>query len=228
VKPSRRTQQAVIAQWLRVEGGCGEGLTLAAIAREMGISISYASSLLADPTGEKERARKRKYLNRCQICNAPCHGDHCIKHSGKEVGKRQRKWNKQMVIEAIQEWELEHGRPPTSHEWAKRKGLPDWVPIANVVYRLFGKGGWNKAIEAAGFTPRPAGPPDWAKVEHGPAKLMGSDARERLSEERKALYAEDPDHPMFRGLKEGWDIGLVRRERRVRRYFANQHDRRKP
>ena len=33
MKPSRRTQQAVIAQWLRVEGGCGEGLTLAAIAR---------------------------------------------------------------------------------------------------------------------------------------------------------------------------------------------------
>ena len=68
----RRAKQAAIAQRFRTEGGAGEGLSLAAIAREMGISTSYASSLLSDPTGEKDRARKRKYLKRCKTCGELC------------------------------------------------------------------------------------------------------------------------------------------------------------
>jgi hypothetical protein len=224
VKVSRRAQQAAIAQRLRVEGGCGEGLTLAAIAREMGISISYASSLLSDPSGEKDRTRKRKYLKRCQTCGVLCHGDYCHLHASTS---KPGKWTREAVIEAIQEWEVKHGRPPIAREWHRRSELPDWCPTYKVVYSLFGKGGWNKAIEAAGFTSRPVGAPDWAKLTHGPPKLMSAVARDRLSEERKALYAENPDHPMFRGLKEGWDIGLVRRERRDRRFFAKQAARQK-
>ena len=65
-----------------------------------------------------------------------------------------------MIIEAIQEWEIEHGRPPTCPEWSRRDGLPEWAPTVGVVFRAFGKGGWNKAIEAAGFTPRPAHGPE--------------------------------------------------------------------
>ena len=58
-----------------MEGGGGEGLTIPAIAREMGISTSYASGLLSDPTGEKDRARKRKYLNRCKTCGELTYGE---------------------------------------------------------------------------------------------------------------------------------------------------------
>lgn len=216
---SRRAQQAVIAQRLRTDGGDGEGLTITAIAREMGISVSYASSLLADPSGAQDRARKRRYLKRCQTCGVLCHGDYCRDHANTA---KPSKWTCEAVIEAIQEWELEYGRPPTSHEWSKREGLPDWVPTASVVYRLFGKGGWNKAIEAAGFTPRPAHAPDWTQNTHGQPKPMAPDVRERMSAERKALYAENPDHPMFAGLQEGWDIGLARRERRSRRFAAKR------
>ena len=60
----------------------------------MGISVSYASSLLTDPTGEIDRARKRKYLNRCPKCGTLTHGKYCLKHSAKEVAKQQRKWTR--------------------------------------------------------------------------------------------------------------------------------------
>lgn len=219
---SRRAEQAAIAHRLRVEGG-GEGLGIAAIAREMGISVSYAGSLLTDPTGEKDRARKRKYLKRCKTCHVLCWGDYCVKHAAKATGKKRRKWTKLMVIEAIQEWEVEHGRLPTSPEWSRRERLPEWVPTVSAVYRLFGKGGWNKAIEAAGFTPRPAHAPEYAQASPGDKPFpMSPEARERIAEEHKALYAEDPDNPMFRGLREGWDIRREQRERDNQRFLAKQ------
>jgi hypothetical protein len=208
----RRAQQAVIAQRLRVDGGGGEGLSLSAIAREMGISTSYASSLLSDPTGEADRARKR---------------DHYRRTAAKK--RKPPKWTRENIIEAIQEWEILNGKPPTCPEWSRRDGLPEWAPTVGVVFRVFGKHGWNKAMEAAGFTPRPAQFPDWVVQEQSMAPItpMAPDVRARMSEERKALYAENPDHPMFQGLKEGWDITLQRQERRERRFAAKQAARQK-
>jgi hypothetical protein len=204
---SRRAQQVVIAQRLRLEGGGGEGLSIAAIAREMGISTSYAGELLVDPTGEKGRERRRR-----------------------QRGSKPRVvWTREMVIEAIKDWEIQFGRPPAAHEWQLKSRLPDWAPTTNIVYRLFGKGGWNKAIEAAGFTPRPAHAPEW--VQNTPSSRvtpMRPEVREAMSVERKALYAENPDHPMFTGLREGWDKKLERQERRDRRFLAKQVVRRKP
>lgn len=221
-----RREQFEIAQRLRTDGGGGEGLTLAAIAREMGVSVSYVGALLTDPTGEKERARKRKYLKRCKEpgCGKLCHGKYCKDHGSKAHGLKRRKWSEEMIIEAIQEWEIIHGIPPTSNEWATRGNLPEWVPTTGVVYRVFGKHGWNKAMEAAGFTPRPAQFPEWhVQLEAGRQhRTMGPEVRERMSEERKALYAENPDHPMFSGLKEGWDLRFHQRERRGRQLDARQ------
>lgn len=219
-----RREQAEIAQRLRTDGGGGEGLTITAIAREMNISVSYASSLIADPTGEMERARKRKYLKRCKTCGVLCHGEYCRDHSAKERGKKRRKWDEGMVIEAMQEWDVMTGNPPTIKDWWVREGLPEWCPTYKTVYRVFGKGGWNKAMEAAGFEPRPAQFPEWHVQDESnrPHRTMGPEARERLSSERKALYEENPDHPMFTGLKEGWDIQFHHRERRDRRFAAKQ------
>jgi hypothetical protein len=199
VSPSRREQQVAIAQRLRVEGGGGEGLSISAIAREMGISTSYAGELLVDPTGAKNRERRRR-----------------------QRGSKPRVvWTREMVIEAIKDWNIQFGRPPACHEWQARTKLPDWAPTVNIVYRLFGKGGWNKAIAAAGFTPRPAHAPDWTHSFDKP-KPMAPDVRERMSADRKALYAENPDHPMFQGLKEGWDMAHQRYERRGRRFAAKR------
>lgn len=183
--PFRRAQQAEIARRLRTEGGGGEGLSITAIAREMGISVSYAGELLVDPTGEQAKARKAKY-----------------KKPGKRKRKSRRKFTRELVIEAIQEWDNIHGRPPYSHEWARNTDLPDWVPSIGTVYNLFGKGGWNKAMEAAGFTPRKAEPPEWTHTYDKP-NPMNPDVKEAMSEERKALYAANPDHPAFDGLKIG-------------------------
>ncbi len=211
MSPSRRAQQAAIAQRLRTDGGGGEGLTLAAIAREMGISVSYASSLLSDPTGEIDRQRKR---------------DHYRRTAARK--RKPAKWTEANIIEAIQEWEILHGSPPTCPEWSRRDGLPEWAPTVGVVFRVFGKHGWNRAIEAAGFTPRPAHAPEYAQnTASDKPHPMRPEVKEAMSAERKALYAENPDHPMFQGLKEGWDISLQRRERHSRRFAAIQADRKK-
>jgi hypothetical protein len=100
---TRRAEQAAIA--LRLRTG-GEGLSIVAIAREMGISVSYAGELLIDPTGEQAKARKAKY-----------------KKPAKKRGKRKRKWTKELVVEAMQEWDNLHGRPPYSTEWYSSSNL---------------------------------------------------------------------------------------------------------
>jgi hypothetical protein len=192
----------------------------------MGISVSYASVLLLDPTGEKDRERKRKYLKRCKTCGELTHGEFCAKHAGKGHANKRRKWTEEVIIEAIQEWESIYGRLPTGKDWARarRDGLPEWVPTTRHVYTVFGKGGWNKAIAAAGFTPRPPQFPEWVVQEQSnmPHRPMSADAREKMSEERRALYAEDPENRMFTGLKEGWDLSLQRQERSQRRWAAKQ------
>jgi Homing endonuclease associated repeat len=143
---TRRAQQAAIAQQLRVEGSGGEGLSISAVAREMGISVSYAGELLVDPTGERARARKAK-----------------SKQPAKKRKKRKPKFTRSQVIEAMQEWHKQHGRPPYANEWSSNAGLPVWVPSTRTVYNLFGEGGWNKAVGAAGFTPRSVAPPEWTR-----------------------------------------------------------------
>lgn len=58
-----RAEKAAHAAALRA-GGC----SLAEVAESMGISTSYASELLNDPTGSKSRARKQRYRGTCETC----------------------------------------------------------------------------------------------------------------------------------------------------------------
>ena len=167
-------------------------MTLAAIAREMGISVSYASALLSDPTGEIALARKRSHYKRTS-----------------KRKKKPSKWTEETIIEAIQEWEIIYGRPPTCPEWSRRDGLPEWAPTVGVVFRVFGKGGWNKAIASAGFTPRPAHGPDWTHSHDSPSPI-NPEVKEAMSKRQKALYEADPDHPLKRGHQ------LSRQKRKVR------------
>lgn len=192
------------------------------IARELGLSLSYVYSLLSDPTGEGERRRKHKYLNACTVCQRPCHGKRCIRHP-----TARRRWTRPKIIEAIQEWEIEHGQPPKQADWKHRENIPEWCPTYSVVFKVFGKGGWNKAIDAAGFEPRPQAPPEWAQASPGDKPVLPSpETLARISEERRALYEEDPDHPMFAGLKEGWDLARERQERQARRFAVRDAQRR--
>jgi transcriptional regulator with XRE-family HTH domain len=147
-----RAERAATALRLRTEG---EGLSLAAIAREMGISISYASSLINDPTGEAERQRKARYKNLCEQCGEPCYGKRCVNCIT---------WSPEDILDAIEVWGLRYGRAPYLREWAY---AAEDHPSSGVVQRAFGS--WNKAVEAAGLRPRPPGFPDWTLSEHHPA-----------------------------------------------------------
>jgi hypothetical protein len=57
-----------------------------------------------------------------------------------------RYWTRQRTIAAIRAWATQHGRPPTSTEWAH--AAPEH-PDASTVHRLFG--GWTKGVAAAGI-----------------------------------------------------------------------------
>jgi Homing endonuclease associated repeat len=56
----------------------------------------------------------------------------------------QRVWTRARIVEAMQRWHGEHGRPPTRSDWQKAS---DWHPAASTVYRVFGS--WMAALKAA-------------------------------------------------------------------------------
>jgi hypothetical protein len=56
----------------------------------------------------------------------------------------QRVWTRGRVVQAMQRWYGEHGRPPTRSDWQKAS---DWHPAASTVYRVFDS--WKAALKAA-------------------------------------------------------------------------------
>lgn len=64
-----RADRAAEAAELRAQG-----LTYNQIAAHMGISRSYASSLICDPDGAKDRARKASYGRPCEQCGKQTDG----------------------------------------------------------------------------------------------------------------------------------------------------------
>ena len=139
------------AQALRAEGA-----PYAQVATALGISRSYASGLVNDPTGEKERKRKLRYCGVCEDCGAPTSG-----HAGRALAPRccarctwrrqheQRRWTREVVVEAIRRFAVEHDRQPTWTEWVRSDARADGYPSVGVVLREWGS--WAAAVEAAGF-----------------------------------------------------------------------------
>ena len=147
-----------------------DGKVAREIGAEMGLSTSFAQELLADPTGEKADARRRKNHGRCKSCGAktfnggsvdvPAQCARCFRRERHEKAQAR-------VIHAIQRWVGLYGKPPTAMDWdlstARSKAVPerlaeieerhrghDW-PYPENAQRLFGS--WNAAIRAAGFEP---------------------------------------------------------------------------
>ena len=56
----------------------------------------------------------------------------------------QRVWTRGRIVEAMQRWYGERGRPPTRSDW---QAASDWHPAASTVYRVFGS--WKAALKAA-------------------------------------------------------------------------------
>jgi AraC-like DNA-binding protein len=140
-----------------------EGLSNAHIADRLGRSPATVKSYFYDPTGKKARAVKARYVGVCRGCGAYTQprngkGDAYAYCKGCHPGAIERRWTRELVLEAMHEWRERYGRLPSSYDWsrthARRRGgealrrvnTSKW-PAASVVTSLFGT--WAAAHAAA-------------------------------------------------------------------------------
>jgi AraC-like DNA-binding protein len=133
-----------------------EGLSIAQIAERLGRSPATIKAYFYDPTGQKARALKARYVGVCRGCGAYTQprngkGDAYAYCKVCHPGAIQARWTREQVLVAMREWRERYGRRPSSYDWssthARRRGggavdrlsEGDW-PSASVVTRVFG--GW--------------------------------------------------------------------------------------
>jgi Homeodomain-like domain len=131
-----------------------EGLSVQQIADRLGRSPATVKAYCYDPTGEKARAVKARYVGVCRGCGAYTQprdgkGDAYAYCKACHSGAIKRRWTSERVLDAMCEWCARYGRLPSSYDWsrthARRRGgdalgrlaRGDW-PAASVVTRLFG------------------------------------------------------------------------------------------
>ena len=117
-----------------------------------------------DPTGEKARAVKARYVGVCRGCGAYTQprngkGDAYAYCKACHPGAIERRWTRERVLAAMRDWRGRYGRLPTSYDWsrthARRRGgdalarlaQGEW-PAASVVTRLFGTWSAARAVAA--------------------------------------------------------------------------------
>jgi len=143
-----------------------EALSNGEIAERLGRSVATVKAYFYDPTGDKARSVKARYVGVCRGCGAYTQprngkGDAYAYCKRCHPGAIERQWTRERVLVAMGEWRSRHGRLPTSYDWsrthARRRGgealerLSHGVwPAASVVTALFGT--WAAAREAAGAT----------------------------------------------------------------------------
>jgi hypothetical protein len=136
-----------------------EGLSIAQIADRIGRSPATVKAYFYDPTGEKARAVKARYVGLCRGCGAYTQprngkGDAYPYCKRCRPGAIQREWTQELVLAAMIEWVNRYGRLRSSCDWsrthAKRRGgvalkrldEREWA-WASVVGPLFGS--WQEA-----------------------------------------------------------------------------------
>ncbi len=146
-----------------------EGLNATQIAYRLGMSRSYISAVLEDPEGIKDKARKDSYRKPCPHCGRLMSGQDgpnsrkapsmCL-NCARERDMADKHWTAEAIIDAIQTFAREKGRPPVASEWLHGTRDPRF-PRPSSIYRSAHHSArtnpfasWADAIEAAGF-PRP-------------------------------------------------------------------------
>jgi AraC-like DNA-binding protein len=136
-----------------------EGLSVAEIADRLGRSPATVKAYFYDPTGEKARAVKARYVGVCRGCGGYTQprngkGDAYAYCKACHPGAIQPRWTRERVLEAMRAWQARYGRLPSSYDWsrthARRRGGPalerlsegDWPP-ASVVSDVCGD--WPQA-----------------------------------------------------------------------------------
>ena len=108
-----------------------EGLGTAEIADRLGRSKATIAAYFYDPTGEKAGAVKARYQGICGGCGAPT-----TARNGKadayryckrcHPGAIARQWTRELVREAMLDWQERYGALPSSYDWsrthARRRG----------------------------------------------------------------------------------------------------------
>ena len=139
-----------------------EGLSIGQIAERLGRSSATVRAYFYDPTGEKARAVKARYQGVCRGCGAYTQprngkGDAYAYCKACHPGAIQRRWTRELVLEAMRAWRARYGGLPSSYDWsathARRRGAralerlaeDDW-PSAAVVTDVFGS--WSAARAA--------------------------------------------------------------------------------
>ena len=143
-----------------------EGLSIAQIADRLGRSPATIKAYFYDPTGEKARAVKARYVGVCRGCGAYTQprngkGDAYAYCKACHPGAIERRWTRERVLDAMREWRARYGRLPSSYDWsrthARRRGGEalerlrdgDW-PSASVVTSRAAEAGPRPAREAEG------------------------------------------------------------------------------
>jgi hypothetical protein len=154
-----RRRAVALAQHYRY----AEGLSIVQIADRLGRSPATIKAYFYDPTGEKARAVKARYVGLCRGCGAytqPRNGKGDAYRYCKRChpGAIERKWTRELVLAAMLQWLTRYGRLPSSYDWSrthahKRGGIAlkrlneGDLPSASVVGNVFGS--WQEAREAA-------------------------------------------------------------------------------
>jgi AcrR family transcriptional regulator len=101
-----------------------EGLSIRQIADRLGRSPATVKAYFYDPTGEKARAVKARYVGVCRGCGAytqPRNGkgdayEYCKAcHPGAAI----RRSTPDDVREAMRRWRSQYGAPPSSYDWSR-------------------------------------------------------------------------------------------------------------
>ena len=141
-----------------------EGLSIKQIADRLGRSPATVKAYFYDPTGEKARAVKARYVGVCRGCGAYTQprngkGDAYRYCRACHPGAIEPRWTCEVVLESMREWRSRYGRLPSSYDWsrthARRRGAVavrrldnGWWPAASVVSELFGS--WEAARTRCG------------------------------------------------------------------------------
>jgi transposase len=172
-----------------------QGMTGTAIAEKFGVGSPFVYAVLNDPDGSKDKARKASYGGTCVDCGKRTDGSNgrttvperckvCRTTYQRTVLKH---WTRERVIEAIQLFARENGRPPLSSDWAHARDSR--YPVAGSCYRSTSRSTspfrtWADAVEAAGF-PRPvSGHYDRSHIVY-PLRDAGEYALRRARQRRK-------------------------------------------
>lgn len=108
-----RRRAVALAQHFRE----AEGLSIKQIADRLGRSPATVKAYFYDPTGDKARAVKVRYVGVCRDCGAYTQprngkGDAYLYCKACHPGAIKRRWTKALVLEAMRDWRERYGRLP--------------------------------------------------------------------------------------------------------------------